>query len=146
MGRFALERMPCAEAVQALRDALPKAGGLTKAGIINSLGVRRDAGSLPALTAALGDANLQIANAAAAALGEVGSPEAAKTLADCQAKAAAGLKLALADAQLVCAERLLADGKKAEALAIHKALSTGDQPKHVKLAAMRGLLAAAGRK
>jgi hypothetical protein len=146
MSRYALERMSCTEAVQALRDALPKAGGVTKAGIVNSLGVRRDAASLAALAGLLGDANQPIATAAAAALGAIGTAEAATALADFQPKAPAGVKAAVADAQLVCAERLLAAGKKAEALAIYKALSTGDQPKHVKLAATRGLLAAAGRK
>ena len=49
-----------------------------------------------------------------------------------------------ADAYLACAERLLADGKKLEALAIYKALSKS-QIKHVQLAAMRGLLAVAGK-
>jgi hypothetical protein len=35
MGRYALERMPCPEAVAALRDALPKTAGLLKVGVIN---------------------------------------------------------------------------------------------------------------
>lgn len=146
MSRYALERMPCAEAVQALREALPKAGGVVKIGIINSLGVRRDATAVPALVALLGDANQPTAAAAAAALGAIGTTEAATALNDFRAKAPAGLKLAAADASLLCAERLRAEGKKAEAVAIYKALSTGDQPKHVKMAATRGMLSAAGGK
>jgi hypothetical protein len=61
-------------------------------------------------------------------------------------KAPEALRLAAADACLTCAERLLADGKKLEALAIYKALVGSDQPKHVRVAATRGLLAATGKK
>ena len=143
MGRYALERMPCDEAVQAMRDALPKAGGLVKVGVIGSLGARRDAQSVKALTALLGDSDQQIAAAAVAALGAISTPEASKALQGFQAEAPDGLKLAVADACLACAEQLLADSKKADAVAIYKALSTGDQRKHVKIAAMRGMLAAA---
>ena len=53
---------------------------------------------------------------------------------------------AIADACLTCAERLLADGKKPEAVRLYKSLNSEDQPKHVRLAATRGVLAAAGKK
>jgi HEAT repeat protein len=146
MGRYALERIPAAEAVAALRTALPKAEGLVKVGVINSLGVRRDAESLAALVALLRDSNQEIATASAAALGAIGVPEAAKALEDFQKEAPTHLRLAVADASLACAERLLSDGKKPEAMAIYKALSTQDMPKHVKLAAVRGMLAVTGQK
>ena len=146
MARGALELIPGPEATKALRDALPKTKGLLKVGVINSLGVRRDAESGPALVALLGDSDQQVASAAAAALGAIGSSDGAKALAAFQAKAPEALRLAVADARLICAERLLADGKKLEAMAIYKALSTPEQPKHVRLAATRGLLAAAGKK
>jgi len=41
---------------------------------------------------------------------------------------------------------MLAAGKKVEAMAIYKSLSGEDQPKHVRLAAIRGLLAVTGKK
>ena len=66
---------------------------------------------------------------------------AAKSLAAFRAKAPAKLKLDAADASLKCAERLLSDGKKLEAMAIYKELMKAEQ-KHVKVAAQRGLLAA----
>ena len=56
------------------------------------------------------------------------------------------MKQAVADASLVCAERLLADGKKAEATLVYKSLCGEDQPKHVRLAATRGLLLWQGRR
>ena len=146
MGRYALERMPCPEAVAAMRDALPKVKGMLKVGVINSLGVRRDAASTAALVALLADSDQEVVAAAAAALGAIGTTDAAKALGDFQKKAPEKLRLAAADACLTCAEQLLADGKKAEAIAVYKSLAGPEQPKHVRLAATRGLLAAAAKK
>ena len=142
MARYALERIPAPEAVAAMRDALSKVKGRVKVGVINSLGVRRDAEALGALVKLLEDSDKEVASAAAAAVGAVGTPEAAKALDAFQAKAPKEILLAVADARLSCAEKLLADGKKAEAMAIYKALSKGELPKHVQVAARRGLLAA----
>jgi HEAT repeat protein len=144
MGRYALERIPGDEAVAAIRAAAAKTTGRVKVGLLNSLGVRRDAASVAALVALLGDADAQVASAAAAALGAVGNAEAAKALGAFQEKAPESLSLAAADAYLTCAERLLADNKKAEAMLIYKSLSQS-KAKHVRLAAMRGLLAATGK-
>jgi len=146
MARYALERMECPEAAKAMRDQLPKATGLLKVGIINSLGVRRDAGSVGELIGVLNDSDDQVAAAACAALGAIGSPAAAKALTSFRAKAPEALRLPAADASLACAERLLADGETAEAMTIYKALATEDQPKHVRLAATRGMLAATSKK
>jgi len=145
MARYALERIPAPEAVKAMRDSLAKTKGRVKVGVINSLGVRRDVESSDALAALLKDSDEEIAAAAAAALGSIGTPQAAKVLAAFQASAPKSLQLAAADAQLTCAERLLAGGKNDDAKAIYKGLSKSGY-KHVRLAAMRGLLAAAGKK
>ena len=67
MARYALERIPAPQAAQAMRHALPKVSGAMKAGVIGSLGVRRDAASVAAVAAALSDANLAVASAAACA-------------------------------------------------------------------------------
>ncbi|NQU25515.1 MAG: hypothetical protein HQ567_29880 [Candidatus Nealsonbacteria bacterium] len=146
MARYALERMPCDEAVAAMRDALPTVKGRVKVGVINSLAVRRDAASTGALVALLKDSDAQVAGAAASALGDVGSSEAAKALSGFVAAAPDSLKLVAADAYLTCAERLVAAGKKLEALAIYKALNKPEQPKHVQNAAKRGMLAAMSAK
>lgn len=142
MARYALERMPAAEASQVLRDALPKLAGDLKIGAISSLGVRRDAESIAALTGLLGDADAAVARAAAVALGDICSPDAAHALAE--AKSGDGeVALAATDGLLACAESLLGGGKKAEALAIYQRIAAQDQPKHIKLAATRGMLACA---
>jgi HEAT repeat protein len=137
--RGALEAMPCLEAVEALRDALPRLSGLLQVGVINSLGARRDARSVPALAALLKDADTQVGAAAAAALGGIGTLEAAKALRAFQPKAPEAMRLAVADACLASAERLSASGKKAAAQALYQALATAQQPKHIQLAAKRGL-------
>jgi HEAT repeat protein len=146
MARYALERIPAPEAGAALRAALPKLSGALKIGVIGSLGVRRDADSVVALAGCLGDADNSIAAKAAQALGTVGNAQAGKALGERLKKAPDDLKPAITDACLVCAEQLLADGKKAEAMLLYKSLSGEDQPKHVRLAATRGLLMAAGKK
>ena len=61
MARYALERIPAAEAAKALRDALAKTSGAEKAGVIGSLGARRDAESIADLAALVGDSDAAIA-------------------------------------------------------------------------------------
>ena len=145
MARFALERIPATEAATALRDALAKVNGKLKVGVITSIGARHDAASVPALSSLLADTDESIVRAAATALGDIATAEAAKALADLK-PAGAAAKSAATDARLACAEALLAAGNKAEALAIYKSFAAGDQPKHIKLAGTRGMLAVAGKK
>ena len=77
------------------------------------MGVRRDAESTSALAALLGDKDQEVAGAAAAASGSIGTPESAKALGNFQTESPQSLRLPAADAYLTCAERLLADGKEA---------------------------------
>lgn len=146
IARFALERIADDKAAQALRSALPKVNAKLKSGVIGSLGVRRDAKSVDAIAPFLGDADTMTAQAAAHALGLIGTPAAAKALSQFAAKAPAAMTIPVADARLLCAEQLLADGSKAEALALYKELQGDGQPSHVKVAAMRGMVSAGTRK
>jgi len=144
MARFALERNPAPEATQALREALPKLNGSLKIGVISSLGVRRDAESVSALAKLLTDSDPAVARAAAFALGDIRTANAAKALSDAKS-GSAEVKSAITDASLFCAGGLLAEGKKAEALAIFKAYVGEENPKHVRLAATKGMLAGTGK-
>jgi HEAT repeat protein len=146
MARYALERIAAPEAAQALRDALPKVSGPLKVGVIGSLGARGDAASVSALTALLEDSDATVVSAAACALGDIGTPEAATALGQFAKKAPEGVKPAAADGCLVCAARLLADGKKAEAMAAYQSLKGEEQTKLVRLAATRGMLSVASKK
>lgn len=145
MARFALERIPAPEAAQALRDALPQLDNPLKIGVLSSLGVRQDAASVAAIAALLSDSDAAVARAAAYALGALRTADAAQALATAKSSGD-DAKVALTDASLACAEGLLAAGKKADALAIYKRFAGEDQPKHVRLAATRGVLACAGKR
>jgi len=143
MARFALERIPAAEAAQALRDALSTVPASLQIGMIESLGGRGDAASVPALARLLtGDAKL--ATAAATALGHIHTPEALAALSSADPLAAAGVGRAVVDARLVAAEALLASGKRAEARNVYQTLAEAVEgkpgAKRVALAAARGLL------
>jgi HEAT repeat protein len=145
MARYALERIPAPEAAQALRDALPKIDNALKVGVMGSLGTRRDVASVPALVALLGDADTTVARSAALALGAIRDPEAAGALREARPEKAEA-RIAVTEASLACAEGLLAAGKKADALAVYKGFVGEGQPKHIRLAATRGMLVCAGKK
>jgi len=142
IARYALERIPDEKAVAAMRDALPKVSSKLKPGIIGSLGKCRDKKSIKAVSKLLGDSDIQVAQAAAQSLALIGTSAAARELSKFAKRAPANMKLPVANACLICAEQLLADGKKSEAVALYKELRGGDQPAYVKVAAMRGMLTA----
>jgi HEAT repeat protein len=146
IARYALERIPDEKAIEAMRDALPKVSSKLKPGIIGSLGVRRDKKSIMVISKLLGHSDIQVAKAAAQSLGLIGTSATAKELSQFAKKASANMKVPVADACLVCAEQLLADGEKPEAIALYKELRGDDQPSHVKAAAMKGMLTAATKK
>ena len=144
MARFALERNPTPEAAQAIRDALPKITGPLKLGIISSLGQRKDSASVPLLAKLLMDTDPAIVRSAALALGSIRTSESAKALSNAK-PTSPETQLAVVDASLSCAEALLAAGNKADAIAIYKSLLGEGQPKQVRVAATRGMLACAGK-
>lgn len=140
--RHALERIPGPEADSALRDAIGKSRGTTRVGIINSVAVRRDSRSIPLLVKVATD-EPEASAAAAKALGEIGTTESAKALEAFRGKGTAVQRLAVADAFLICAERLIASGERAQAVKLIETLTDASQPAHVRLAANRALSAAA---
>jgi HEAT repeat protein len=140
LARHALERIPGPEAASALTGALAKTSGKVKIGVIGSLGARRETAAVPVLAGLLGDADPAVARSAALALGAIGGMEAARVL---QAAIGNGGKgnLTLVDVLLTCAESLLSERQTAEATAIYRSLAGDEQPRLVRLAANRGLLA-----
>ena len=102
MARFALERIPAPEAAQALREALPTLNGALKIGVISSLGVRRDAGSVAAFAKLLTNSDPAVARAAAIALGDIRSSQSAKALAEAKS-VSTEVQPTVTDASLCCA-------------------------------------------
>jgi hypothetical protein len=144
MARFALERIAAPQAGEALRQAATRLQGDLRIGMISSLAGRGDTAAV-AMLAGLLTGEPKTAVVAADALGRIHSPEAIAALAGGGVKDAA-VAAAIVDARLASAERLLAQGKRAEAHTIYKAIESaadGQSPasRSAKLAAARGVLA-----
>jgi len=144
MGRYGLERTACPEAGKALRDALSVVKGKLLVGVVNSIGQRRDAEAAAALIPLLKDADKDVAEAAARALGKIGGDEAFKALKAARAEAKDRLLQITNDAVLRCADLYLAAGEKAKAKAIYEAMHAPAEAKHIRAAALRGLVATGG--
>jgi hypothetical protein len=144
LARHALERIPGPEASSALVTAATQLTGKLKIGAIASIGTRGESGSVKMLAALLKDADPAVVRSAALSLGRIGGAEAVAAL-QAAIQAGAGDRTVLTDALLRCAELLLDSKKTAEATAIYRSLSDDQQPRLVRLAATRGLLACGAR-
>jgi HEAT repeat protein len=140
--RTALCRIGGAGANKALLEAIPKAAGEIKIGLINSLGLLANGGSFPALTNLLADSDVGIAAAAASALGCLGTPEAAGSLGEFRRSAPNELQLEATTAWIAAAEHLVMSGHRTEAAKIFRELFESDSSSAFRLAGFRGLLAA----
>lgn len=140
--RIALEVIPGAAADDALREALGKVNGKLLVGVINSIAVRRDAKAVTPLIAKLGDADPEVASAAAVALGRIGGDAAVRALEGALTKSAPPVRSAAAQGCILCAEDLLAKGKPAQAAALYDTVRKVDLPKQRVLEATRGAILA----
>jgi HEAT repeat protein len=146
IARYALERIQGPAADDALRNALSKAKGNAKIGIINTLGVRGDKKAIDALTKLTGDSNETVAVAAVAALGRIDDKGATDAIAKAKEKATGAVKTVVLDAYLHCADRFAAKGDKVAAGAIYKQLYAPGEPMIIRVAAARGMIITAGSK
>ena len=142
--RIALEAIPDPAADEALRESIGKVQGRLLVGVINSIGVRRDAKAVPALIARLKDGDAEVASAAAVALGRIGGDAAAKALEQSLAAAPPAVRGAVAEGCILCAEKLLAEAQSAEAVKLYDAVRKADVPKPRMLQATRGAILARG--
>jgi HEAT repeat protein len=142
--RLALQPMSFPEAGQALRDALPRTSGKTMAGIIDSLGERRERESVSAIAGFAQDPDTIVAASAATALGKIGGPEAIASLQAARAKATASLRTSIADALMLCADGLRANGDNKAAETLYREIYDSEKPEHLRVAAYRGLVLAGG--
>jgi HEAT repeat protein len=140
--RIALEAIPGPVADTALRDALGKIEGRLLIGVINSIGVRRDVYAVDTLVQKLDDANAGIASAAAVALGHIGGEQAAKALTQSLADAPTGVRSAVAEGCILCAEWFLAHERTAEAVKLYDTVRQAAVPNQRHLEAIRGAILA----
>jgi len=142
--RHVLEPMPAPAAGEALLGALDATSGAVRAGIIDSLGDRRETKATGALARLLADPDPMIASGAATALGKIGGPNARDALRKAWPQARPAVRCSVADALLAEAERLGRAGSGTEAAALCRELCDSARAAHVRTAAFRGLLLAAG--
>lgn len=147
MARYALETIPGDKVNQALRAELAKLQGRRLLGVIGSLGVRKDARAVKLLSPLLLNSDPQTAQAAALALGEIGSADAAREIERALPKTAAASRLAFCDGLFRCAEAQAAAGRTRNAISIYDRLrGLADVPNHVRAAALRGGIVVRGKR
>lgn len=144
IARKALEKIPGREAGAALRDALAHTGGVRRTGLINSLGVRRDAEAVEALAALLADSDPAQAEAAAHALGRIATPAAMDALAQASRTTTGPVFAAVIDASLRGADTLLRNGDVARAAGIYETVYLTPLPSPMRIPALIGYVTHAG--
>jgi HEAT repeat protein len=140
--RIALEAIPDPAADDALRDAMGNLQGKLAVGVINSIAVRRDVKAVSGLVKKLKDEDPEVASAAAVALGRIGGAEAAEALNQSLASAPDAVRPAIAQGCILCAEKLLAQGKSADAVKLYDAVRAANVPRQKMLEATRGAILA----
>jgi HEAT repeat protein len=142
--RIALEAIPGSAPDQALREAAGKLHGKLLVGVINSIGVRRDAKAAGILIRKLNDRDMEVASAAAVSLGKIGDMQAANGLRRALGKVSEPVRAAIAEGCVRCAEHLLADGKTSEAIKLYDTVRLAKLPKERILEGLRGAILARG--
>ena len=145
MARYALEPIPDPSVDDALRDALGRLKGRPLAGVITSIGVRRDVKAVAALSKLLQDQDSIVVQASGRALGTIGNQPAAKSLQGALKNVSAANQLAVCEGLLRCAESLAAKGQRDQAIEIYDQLRGLKGAAHqVRAGALRGAILVRG--
>ena len=126
--RIALEAIPGPEADAALRHAMDKVQGRVLVGVINSIAVRRDPKAVSGLIKLLNSSDPDVASAAAVALGHIGGTKVAEALTKALVTAPETVRGAVAQGCILCAEPLIAQGKRAEAVKLYDTVRSRTSP------------------
>ncbi|NQT26957.1 HEAT repeat domain-containing protein [candidate division KSB1 bacterium] len=141
---YALERIPDPEVDKVLRKAAGKTKGRVKIGIINTLGQRKDFASMKVFKKAIKDNDPIVSEAAIAAVGKLGTIEAADLLTKQLAKASSeDQKISIMDALLNTANEMRSEDEQL-ANSLYQGLYEKDKPLNVRTAALRGLIVTLG--
>lgn len=146
MARYALEPIPDPAVDDALRDALGKLKGRPLVGVIGSLGVRKDAKAIESLSRLLADADPDVAQASARALGKIGTIDAAKAIETALPKTPEANQVAFYEGLFRCAESQQAAGQREQAMGIYdRVRAAKPAPQQVRVAALRGAILIRGK-
>ena len=127
--RYALERIPGAEADQALLAALDKTQGDVRRGVVFSLGERRSPAAVPALARLAAGKDPIAAADAIKALGKIGGSEAVKALGEELGRSRPALKAEAVSALLLAAEsRIKAGDGNATLIVYDRVFRAADSP------------------
>ncbi|HOW64724.1 MAG TPA: HEAT repeat domain-containing protein [Candidatus Paceibacterota bacterium] len=140
--RYALEGMPSREAGDALREALEKATGPIRIGLVDSLGWRHDTHAVSRLSPLLQNEDAALASAAAAALGRIGSEDSRMALLRARDQVPPPVQSGILNGLLLCAEQLLSANKAKDAATLYGALHDPKYAPAIRAAAWRGLVRA----
>ena len=143
--RIALEAIPDPAAGAALRGAMGKLRGNLAVGVINSVGNRRDAQAVKGLVKKLKDPDMEVASAAAVALGKIGGDKAARALERAIPGAPAEVLPAIAEGCIRCAEGFFAQQKSTQAVELYDLVRGANVPRQNVLEATRGAILARGQ-
>lgn len=136
--RFGMEPNPDPSVDEAFRAALPKLTGRLQIGVINSIGVRKDAQAVGALEKLIDHSDPEVAQAAASSLGMISGLQASQALQSALGRTKVPVFPVVARATLLCAEGLMASNR-ARGIELYQQLAATTMPKPVRLAALRVL-------
>lgn len=139
--RFGMEPNPDPSVDEAFRTALPKLTGKLQIGVINSIGVRKDAKAVDALNKLVDHSDAEVAQAAAASLGMIGGLQASRALQAALGRTKVPVFPVVARATLLCAESLM-ETNRTRGIELYQELTATTMPKPVRMAALRVLNAA----
>lgn len=140
LARYVLEPLPSPAVDTALRRALPIARGRPLAGVICSLGARRDAKAVLDLVKHLGDTDMTVVSATAAALGRIGTLQAAKAFEIRIFTVPKPVQMQFWAGLVQCAERLREQDHETAASAIFHWIIAANAPVWIHEAAVRGVI------
>ena len=136
---YALVHISGPQVDKALLEALENANGRAGTGIITALGERSAVIAVDKLTELLDSADKDAASESARALGRIATDRAAKTLEKAFAGETGADPIVVADAFLICADRVLARGDKDLAVAIYRKVYTSHSKNFIRATALKGL-------
>jgi HEAT repeat protein len=143
--RFALQKMEGQAATGALVKSLDRLQGDLKLGVIGTIGRRCDPSAVTPLVRLLADSDGEVADAAAVALGWIGTTDAAAALTDAlNAAEEAARKESLGSALLLVGQRLVRAGNTSSAIEVFDLLRDADVPKACRIGATQNAMLARG--
>jgi HEAT repeat protein len=142
--RIGLEAIDGPEASAALRAALATVRGRDRAGVVQSLGVRRDPQAVRPLGELLAGADDDAASAAAVALGRIGGEAARDALLRALGDRRPAVRGAAAEGTVLWADAMLEQGQTAAAGEAFAAVLAAEAPPQRLLEARRGVILTSG--